>query len=263
MTYRLYHIISNISSVLTKSNIFHKIKCMKYSCIKIIELVLVNAITLCRLFGALFLPIAYHLYGINFVALVTIFLFITDAIDGFLARRLKISTFFGCSMDALSDKVLNATLFILLGIEYRYMIPPLIIEILILYISYLTYKNGGNVKSTKTGKIKTIILDVCVILSLILLSIPKLNIDDKVTKYIISNTDFYIIILSSIITISCLIALLDYIKRYKNARFNPKYIKVKKRKKTGKSFKEIITRSFDIEYYSKHKDESIMDQLYE
>lgn len=262
MTYRLYHIISNISSVLTKSNIFHKIKCMKYSCIKIIELVLVNAITLCRLFGALFLPIAYHLYGINFIALVTIFLFITDAIDGFLARRLKISTFFGCSMDALSDKVLNATLFILLGIEYRYMIPPLIIEILILYISYLTYKNGGNVKSTKTGKIKTIILDVCVILSLILLSIPKLNIDGKVTKYIISNTDFYIIILSSIITISCLITLLDYIKRYKNARFNPKYIKVKKRKKTGKSFKEIITRSFDIEYYSKHKDESIMDQLY-
>ena len=262
MSYRLYHIISNISSVLTKSNIFHKIKCMKYSCIKIIELVLVNAITLCRLFGALFLPIAYHLYGINFIALVTIFLFITDAIDGFLARRLKISTFFGCSMDALSDKVLNATLFILLGIEYRYMIPPLIIEILILYISYLTYKNGGNVKSTKTGKIKTIILDVCVILSLILLSIPKLNIDGKVTKYIISNTDFYIIILSSIITISCLIALLDYIKRYKNARFNPKYIKVKKRKKTGKSFKEIITRSFDIEYYSKHKDESIMDQLY-
>ena len=263
MTYRLYHIISNISSVLTKSNIFHKIKCMKYSCIKIIELVLVNAITLCRLFGALFLPIAYHLYGINFIALVTIFLFITDAIDGFLARRLKISTFFGCSMDALSDKVLNATLFILLVIEYRYMIPPLIIEILILYISYLTYKNGGNVKSTKTGKIKTIILDVCVILSLILLSIPKLNIDGKVTKYIISNTDFYIIILSSIITISCLIALLDYIKRYKNARFNPKYIKVKKRKKTGKSFKEIITRSFDIEYYSKHKDESIMNQLYE
>ena len=263
MTYRLYHIISNISSVLTKSNIFHKIKCMKYSCIKIIELVLVNAITLCRLFGALFLPIAYHLYGINFIALVTIFLFITDAIDGFLARRLKISTFFGCSMDALSDKVLNATLFILLGIEYRYMIPPLIIEILILYISYLTYKNGGNVKSTKTGKIKTIILDVCVILSLILLSIPKLNINGKVTKYIISNTDFYIIILSSIITISCLIALLDYIKRYKNARFNPKYIKVKKRKKTGKSFKEIITRSFDIEYYSKHKDESIMNQLYE
>ena len=263
MSYRLYHIISNISSVLTKSNIFHKIKCMKYSCIKIIELVLVNAITLCRLFGALFLPIAYHLYGINFIALVTIFLFITDAIDGFLARRLKISTFFGCSMDALSDKVLNATLFILLGIEYRYMIPPLIIEILILYISYLTYKNGGNVKSTKTGKIKTIILDVCVILSLILLTIPKLNIDGKVTKYIISNTDFYIIILSSIITISCLIALLDYIKRYKNARFNPKYIKVKKRKKTGKSFKEIITRSFDIEYYSKHKDESIMNQLYE
>lgn len=235
---------------------------MKYSGIKISEIILVNAITLCRLFGALLLPILYHLYGINLVAFITIFLYITDAIDGFLARKLKISTFFGCSMDALSDKVLNATLFILLGIEYRYMIPPLIIEILILYISFLTYKNGGNVKSTKTGKIKTIILDVCVILSLILLSIPKLNIDGTVIKYITTNTNFYIIILSSIITISCLVALLDYVKRYKDTRDNPKYIKVKKRKKLGKSFKEIITKCFDIDYYTSHKDESIMDQLY-
>lgn len=99
-------------------------------------------------------------------------------------------------------------------------------------------------------------------MSFILLSIPKIGINGKVIKYIIINTDFYIIILSSIITISCLIALLDYIKRYKETRYNPKYIKVKKRKKLGKSFNEIITRSFDIEYYSKHKDESIMDQLY-
>ena len=51
-------------------------------------------------------------------------------------------------------------------------------------------------------------------------------------------------------------------RSYKETRYNPKYIKVKKRKKLGKSFNEIITRSFDIEYYSKHKNESIMDQLY-
>ena len=75
-----------------------------------------------------------------------------------------------------------------------------------------------------------IILDICVILSFILLSIPKIGINGKVVKYIITNTDFYIIILSSIITISCLIALLDYIKRYKETRYNPKYIRVKKRK---------------------------------
>ena len=107
---------------------------MKYSITKTIELIIVNAITLCRLLGALLLPFIYHLYGINVVAILTIFLFLSDALDGFLARKLKISTFFGCSMDALSDKVLNAIVFILLGIEYRYMIPPLIIEILILYI---------------------------------------------------------------------------------------------------------------------------------
>ncbi len=235
---------------------------MKYKKLKNFELILVNTITLCRFFGALILPIIYHIYGINLVAIITIILFSTDAIDGFLARKLKISTFFGCTMDALSDKTLNAVLFILLGIEYRFMIPPLILEILIFYISCLTYKNGGNVKSTKIGKIKTIILDICVIISLLLLSLPKLNIESIIIDYIIVYTKFYIMILSSIITISCLVALLDYIKKYKDARFNPKYIKIKKRKKIGKSFNEIIAKLFDIDYYSKHKDESIMDQLY-
>ena len=51
-------------------------------------------------------------------------------------------------------------------------------------------------------------------------------------------------------------------EQYEYFKFRRKDKKVKKRKKLGKSFHEIITRSFDIEYYSKHKDESIMDQLY-
>lgn len=235
---------------------------MKYKKSKIFKLIIVNTITLCRFFGALILPFIYIFHGINLVAFITIFLFISDAIDGFLARKLKISTFFGCTMDALSDKILNGILFILLSIEYINMIPPLIIELLITYINYLTYKHGGNIKSSKTGKIKTIILDICVILSLIILSLPEFNINNTIINSLIINTNFYIVVLSSITTISCLVALVDYIQKYKETRFNPKYIKVKKRHKIGKSFKDIIKLIFDTEYYNKHKDESIMDQLY-
>ena len=72
---------------------------MKYSASKIVELVIVNLITLTRLVGALLLPLIYIKYGPSICAIWTIVLFATDAIDGFLARTLKISTFFGSAMD--------------------------------------------------------------------------------------------------------------------------------------------------------------------
>ena len=81
---------------------------MKYSASKIVELVIVNLITLTRLVGALLLPLIYIKYGPSICAIWTIVLFATDAIDGFLARTLKISTFFGSAMDGISDSFESA-----------------------------------------------------------------------------------------------------------------------------------------------------------
>ena len=118
---------------------------MKYSALKIIELVFVNLITTTRLLGAFALPFIYVYHGPSVCALITIILFLTDAIDGFLARRLKISTFLGSMLDAFSDKLLNGISFIILGIEYNIMFAPLILELSILYTNYSTYRFGGNV----------------------------------------------------------------------------------------------------------------------
>ena len=136
--------------------------------LKTIKLILINSITITRLIGSLILPFVYYKYGASLVSLFIIILFLTDAIDGFLARKLKCSTFFGSILDACSDKLLNAISFIILSLEYTIMLAPLIIEISIMYTIYSTYRYGGNVQASRIGKNKTIILDIFVILSFII-----------------------------------------------------------------------------------------------
>lgn len=230
--------------------------------VRIIELVIVNLITLSRLLGAILLPFVYVYNGVSICAILTICLFATDAIDGFLARALKISTFFGSTMDAVCDKLLNFTSFIILGIEYNIMLAPFILETAIILTAYSTYRFGGNVQSTKTGKIKTVILDVCVILSFAILSLPTFNLNNIVSNYLISKTSNYISFFGCIITIACLFALLDYKNRNKTTRSNPKFTHVKYQKRIKKNFKELFHDIFDTEFYLANKNKPIMSVFY-
>lgn len=235
---------------------------MKYSVLKIVELVVVNIITMTRLVGAVILPFIYVKYGPSICAIWTIVLFATDAIDGFLARTLKISTFFGSAMDGISDKLLNAISFVILGLQYNIMIPPLILEIAIITTLYSTYRFGGNIQSSKTGKIKTIILDVCVILSFLLMSLPALKLSNGIINHLISYTNTYIMLLGCIITIASIITLIDYNKKNKSTRNNKKLTHIKYQHRIKKNTKEIISDLFNTEYYIKHKNEPIMKQFY-
>lgn len=235
---------------------------MKYSVLKIVELVIVNVITMSRLIGAIILPFIYVKHGASICAIWTIVLFATDAIDGFLARTLKISTFFGSAMDGISDKLLNAISFIILGLQYNIMIPPLILEMAIMSTLYSTYRFGGNIQSSKTGKIKTIILDVCVILSFTLMSLPALNIDNAIINHLIHYTNTYIIFLGCIITIASIITLMDYNKKNKSTRNNKKLTHIKYQHRVKKNIKEVLSDLFNTEYYIKHKNEPIMKQFY-
>ena len=235
---------------------------MKYKFSIIIKLIIVNLITSIRLIGAFILPYIYYRYNISYAASFIIILFLTDAIDGFLARTLKASTFFGCAMDALSDKLLNTISFIILGLEYNILIAPLAIEIAILYTIYSTYRYGGNVQSSKTGKVKTVIVDVSILLSFVLLALPTLNSNNHTIISLINTTDIIIYVFAFIILVACLIALMDYMGKNKEARLNPNCMNIKYEEKNRKPFKQIISNLFDIDYYKKHKDESIIKQLY-
>lgn len=235
---------------------------MKNKVIKNFMLVFVNVITLIRLFGAIALPFIYIKYDMNVVALISLILFLTDAIDGFLARTFRVSTFFGSAMDAFSDKALNTISFILLTLDYTIMLCPLILEMAILLINYQIYRFGGNVQSSITGKIKTIILDLFVILSFTILSLPLLNTSSHTILYFVKNIDSYISFFATIIIIAEIITIIDYDKKYKIVRNDPKKIHVKYQKRTKKNAKEFLHDIFDIEYYAKNKNESILKQLY-
>ena len=223
---------------------------------KIIKLIIVNTITSIRLIGAFVLPFIYLKYGANIVAIFVIILFLSDAIDGFLARTFKISTMFGSAMDALCDKVLSLTAFIILGLEYNIMFIPLGLEIIIILINYLIYRAGGNVQSSLTGKIKTVIIDISTIISFILISLPalKINIDYDISTLIL--------IFGILSIIAEIFAIINYSLKYKRTLKDPTLTKIKYQNRKRKTLKEALTDSFSHEYYLEHRNESILKQLY-
>ena len=131
-----------------------------------------------------------------------------------------------------------------------------------LCVMYNTYRNGGNVQSSKVGKIKTVILDICVVLAFLVISLPTFELKSNFAQYLILNTDNVVSLFGCVISISCMAALGDYIKKNKQTVRDPKMIHIKEQKRVLKPIKKIIWMLFDSEYYYNHKDESIMKQLY-
>lgn len=226
----------------------------------LIKIICINFITCLRLIGAFSLPFIFAIKGASFGALVTIILFATDFIDGFLARRLNASTFFGAGMDALCDKLLNICSFSLLGVNYKTMMIPLLLELSIMLVNYSSYRAGANVKSSKLGKIKTFVLDVFVIISFCIISLPVFNI--KLFDIVIKNTDTIIRIFSYIIIIFSLIALVDYIIKFVKHKKSKHSVKNVIKSKELKPFKKLMKDLLSIKYYTIHKEESILDQFY-
>ncbi len=231
---------------------------MKNKVIRNLWLIIINSITLSRLIGALLLPIIFYKYGNSVTALIVLILYLTDAIDGLLARKLHLTTFFGGAMDAMCDKLLNFVAFILLGLMYNIMFCPLVLEITIILINYLIYRHGGNVQTSKTGRLKTIILDIFVILSFVVISLPALKI------YIFTNNivKLLINIFSIIIVVVDFITIIDYDKKYKLVKNDPKITHIKYQNRKRKTINDIKHDLFDTEYYLKHKNESILKQFY-
>ncbi len=219
-------------------------------------LIFINTLTLSRLIGAFVLPFVYVKYGPSISAVVTIVLFATDAIDGFLARTFKLSTMFGSAMDALCDKVLSLVAFVILGLQYHIMFIPLTLEIIIILINYLIYRAGGNVQSSITGKIQTVVIDVSTIVSFVLISLPALKIH--------INYDIYtlIIILGILSIIAEIAAIINYSLKYSLTLKDPSLTHVKYQNRKRKTLKEALENSFDHDYYLKHRNESILKQLY-
>lgn len=177
------------------------------------KLVIVNCISFIRIMGIFIIPFLF----MNKLAIPTIvvagLVFLTDFIDGFLARKWKVCTFFGALLDSIADKLLIYTIILLLVFKYPLLyIPVFLLEIVIVLISIKKSFNGYHIESSKMGKIKTAIVFIGIFLSYVVLGATELNeiVTSTSLKFFINNEDTIIICIASLIILAELIAILSY-----------------------------------------------------
>lgn len=134
---------------------------------KLKKKIMVNLITALRGIGGILLVPIFSIYGSVPAAIWFISFMATDWIDGYLARKYEVSSFFGALLDGMFDKLFGIISFLLLAsISPSYMIP-LLFEAGILGYGLYSASKGNNVKSTIIGKTKMWFLAVSVLLGLL------------------------------------------------------------------------------------------------
>lgn len=163
---------------------------------------LVNLITLFRMFGSIILTILdKNISTKNFLTIMFL-IFITDLLDGYLARKFHVQTFFGSLTDALADKILCICLLIPLTKKYKYIIILPIMESIILIINLIGKIKGKFLKSIKVGKVKMWSISITIIIGYILL------LYNKSTELL-----YLFLVITSILQIITLIEYIKYLLR--------------------------------------------------
>ena len=104
-----------------------------------------------------------HSQGLNYLAsFIFLVASLTDFIDGYIARRLKLESEFGANLDLIADKLLVSISLVYISLAYNsieILIPSLVIiirEIMVSYLRfYLTQENKKRLKVKFIGKFKT------------------------------------------------------------------------------------------------------------
>lgn len=207
-------------------------------------LVFVNALTISRVIASIFVfPIYFH-FGAKVVGYILAAFYLTDWIDGFLARKFKVCTFFGSIMDTICDKTIMIISCAVLCYLNPYMVYVILCEILIFLISSFNLTQDNEAKSLYIGKVKMWVLCMCVVAGFFFC---------KPDKELINIIVF---IPAGIFEILTLIV-------YFNRLFSKKIV-VKKEKPKYKSRKEINKMLFSPEFYEQNKDKTgLLNNIYD
>ena len=187
----------------------------------IIEIIFINMITLIRVIGIFaIIPVYHNLGGFSCFILVAV-CFLTDCIDGMLARELKCSTFFGSIFDGISDKAFLIINLITIFTITKLAIIPILIEMLIALTQSMKYSQNMNVKSNLMGKTKMWIAGfltsaIYIIDDLVFLE----SINNKYTKFLIDNANTIKTIMIIIVIVAEVLTLISYIKEYVESKNN-------------------------------------------
>ncbi len=235
---------------------------------KLKKKIMVNMITALRGIGGILLVPIFSIYGSIPAAVWFISFMATDWIDGYLARKYEVSSFFGALLDGMFDKLFGIISFLLLAsISPSYMIP-LLFEAGILGYGLYSASKGNNVKSTIIGKAKMWFLAVSVLLGL-------LNTDLLTLENLLQTINLNRVPLDSLVRLEQVskdsligmeaLSLSSYVIKDKIEDKNNKEktpLKVKDIKeviftKDKDIQKEIEYRLFDTKYYEENKDKPL------
>lgn len=235
----------------------------------VIKLLIINFLTLIRIIGVILLVPIYKNYGSYYVGLLALICYLTDSLDGLLARKWKASTFFGALFDSVADKLFTIMNFIVLYLITPYALIPIVFEIFIIIVQLFKYKRNLNIKSNIIGKCKVWILAICVVLTFFVSDINSIAYVNNGIKNMVSSIEsyrlYFYIILPAIIMEA--LTLLSYLLEV----FIPQKISVI----TSVSNKEIELPKMDDqnkinkfkkiwlnpEFYKEHKDDNNLRKL--
>jgi len=158
-----------------------------------------------------------------------VLLFLTDTIDGFLARKFKVQTFYGSIMDTIADKTLSIVLLIILMNHNHMLVMLLLGEVLIALLNCFEMARRKRTKSIMIGKVKMWILAITI-----------------VSGYL----EYFNFIQIEIVNVLCIIAIITQVLTFISYI---KYLELQdhelREKPKIKSFKDLKYILFDTDFY--------------
>lgn len=126
--------------------------------------IFVNILTTSRLFASLFLLFFIDKIPKTTFLIIVVTFFLTDSLDGILARKYKVQTLFGSIMDTVADKALSIVLLIPLLKHLPTMGLLLIGEVLIASSNLFARAKGKITKASYAGKVKMWVLSIAILI---------------------------------------------------------------------------------------------------
>ena len=209
----------------------------------------------------------YKFKGGIWAGLFALFCYVTDSIDGFLARHWHVSTFFGALFDGISDKLFTIVNFIVLFMITPYAIIPIIFEVLTVILQLIKYNNNYNIKSNIIGKLKVWVLAACLVIAFLISSINDisflpLGFKERILSIPNDTLYFYLLLPAIIISIICFLSYIIEIfrpsKKVTEVTHKKNEVPIMESNKGFSYFKNIW---LNPEFYYAHKNESNLKDL--
>ena len=141
-----------------------------------------NALTIFRVILTpffIYLLFSSSMYSNLYALIIFILASVTDAFDGYYARKYNIETEFGNFLDPLADKILVSSAFIsfyLLDLIELWMVVVILSrDFFITFLRIVMKKNGQSLKTSRIAKSKTAIQLILIIFILIFLALEKME----------------------------------------------------------------------------------------